>query len=144
MATQAKAGFGTRLHRGNGATPTETFTPIAECLDVTGPELQGMTEDVTSSDSPGAFVERIPTVRDGGQVTLALNFLESDSSQALLRGDLVNGAVRNFRIVLPGAQKRWSFVGIVTALGHEYPLKGKQAVDVTIEITGQPVFENHS
>lgn len=141
MATQARGGFGTKLYRDNGSG---TFTAIAEIGDINGPELTQIMEDATNMDSPNGWGEKIAVgLREAGDVSFQMHLLQDDSTQNALLSDLGASTLSNFRIVLAGGTKRWSFSGYVTKIGQSYPLKGKMMNDVTIAITGRPVKEAH-
>ncbi len=140
-ATQAKGAFGTKLYRDDG---TGTFTAVAEVLDINGPELSQIIEDATNMDSPNGWGEKIGVgLREAGDVTFQMNLLQDDATQNALITDLGSSTKRNFRIVLAGGTKRWSFSGFVATIGQTYPVKGKMVSDVTITVTGQAVKEPH-
>lgn len=143
-ATKAKTGFGTKIFRGDGATPSETFVAIAEIGDVSGPELRLQTEDATHMESPDAYVEKIPTIREAGDVTFDMHLIESETTHSPLFDDLNAGTLRNFRLVFPSAATRISFKAFVTSIGPTFPVKGKMVRSVTLSVTGKPVEEPNS
>lgn len=141
-ATQAKGGFGTKLYRDDG---TGNFTSLGEIMDVSGPSISQVIVDATNMASPNGWSEKIATgVKEAGDVTFQMNFLESDATQTALRQDIENNVQRNFRLVHPSTLKRISFSAFVASMGHSYPMRDKMVRDVTLTITGQPVFENNS
>ena len=137
MATSAVTSHGTLLQMGNGATPTEVFTTIAEVKDSPGPNNTGATEDVTNHDSAG-WVEHVPTLKDGGEVTFAINYYSAATQDALETDrDALTG--RNWKIVLSvgGALKDTrAFKGYVTGTQFNAPVAGVLTADITIRITG--------
>lgn len=135
-ATQAKSGFGTLFQRGDGATPTEAFTTVAEIKNIRGPEEILETVDATHMESPQGFRERVTTLLDAGQIVLAMQFVPGDTSQNNIRNDQRNKVRRNFRIVFPGASLRFEGQGYVTNIGNEYPLDNVMTRDTTIQCTG--------
>jgi hypothetical protein len=143
-ATRAKTGFGTRIYRGDGASPTETFVAIAEIGDVSGPELRLQTEDATHMESPNGYVEKIPTIREAGDVTFDMHLIEGEITQSPLFDDLNESALRNFRLVFPSGGTRIAFKAYVTSIGPSFPVKGKMVRSVTLSITGKPVEEPNS
>lgn len=143
-ATKARVGYGTLFQRGDGGDPTETFSTIAEVIDINGPELRQTFDDATNMESPDGYEEAIPSVRQAGDVTFQMCFLPDDSSQASLVADLNGGIRRNFRIVLPGGTKRFAFAGYVQSVGATHPVKTKMVRDVSIKLTGKPVLEANS
>ena len=70
--TQAVSSNGTLLKMGDGGSP-EAFTTIAEVLDITGPQLEAGTEEVTNQDSAG-WREYIVTLLSGGEVSFDVNW----------------------------------------------------------------------
>lgn len=142
MPSAAKAAKGTKLQVGNGGGP-ETFTTIAEVLDVKAPNESQNTIEVTSHDSTAAeFIAE--GIVDGGEVTFGLNFIGSNPQHQGLRADLRNGTLRNFKLLIPDKtldadKTTFSFSGIVTAFdGPEAPVRGKLQANVTIKISGLP------
>lgn len=142
--TNATAGFGTLLKVGDGATPTEGFTTLAEVKDITGPTLAHDTEEVTHHQSPGRFKEKIATLIDGGEVSFALNYLPQNPTQSVSAGllkDMIDHTVRNIKIVLPDAgSTEWILPCIVTAWEPEMPVGSSFDASVTLEVAGQPTL----
>lgn len=142
MATGALSSFGTLLKIGNGGSPTETFTTIAEVRDISGPAFAVGTEDVTNHDSSG-WREHIPTIIEAGQVTFDINF-KGDATQGFATGslydDMVDKTKRNFQIVLPsgvGATNDiGAFAAYVTGFELSAPVEGVLSASVTLQITG--------
>lgn len=136
--------FGTLLKIGDGATPTEGFTTIAEVLDISGPALKANTEDVTSHSSTGGWEESIPTTLAAGEVTFDVNFIPTTATQSQTSGllrDLKNKTKRNFQLVFPDTgSTTWPFAAYVTGFEPKAPVKGKLSAAVTLMITGQPTL----
>lgn len=144
MATNALAGFGTLLKIGDGGTPTEVFTTIAEVKDITPPKLSMDTDDVTHQTSPGGWKEKLPTLLDAGEVTFELNFIPTDATQGYSTGlikDLVNKTRRNFQLVFPDSgSTTWAFAAFVTGFEPSAPVGGTLTASVTLTVTGQPTL----
>ncbi len=137
--TTGKIGFGTLFKRGDGATPTEAFTAVAEVLDIDGPGMSRDAVDATHQESPNGFKEAIPGLRDAGEITFPLNFLESNASQNAIRDDLMTGTARNYQVVFPGGQI-WQFKGFITGFSPKAPIEDRMTADVTVKITGKPTI----
>jgi hypothetical protein len=138
MTTKAMTTKGTQLKIGNGATPTEVFTTIAEVLNVSGPAETVGTIDCTSMDSTGK--EYISTaLPDVGEVTFECHFIGNNAQQQQLRADLRSGVRRNFELDMPDTTKV-QFAALVTNLGPEMPAEGKITQKVTVKPTGLPVW----
>lgn len=141
---QARGGFKTKLFR-DAAGDGSNWQQIAEINDVNGPEISQVIEDATHMDSPDGYAEKIAVgLREAGDVTLQLHLLQDDASQSAIRADLNASTLRNYRIVLPSGTKRISFSAFVASLNHTFPIRGKMMYDLTLSITGKPVFEAHS
>jgi hypothetical protein len=143
MATAAKSSFGTFLKLGDGAT-VETFATIAEVGDIKGPSMEAQTEDVTSHSSTAAWVEKIVTLLEAGDVTFDINWLPANATQSYSAGilkDMVNKTLRNFQLVVPAASTlTWTFAAYVTRFQPDLKVKGAQRASVRLEISGQPTL----
>ncbi len=135
-------GFGTLFKRGNGATPTEVFTTIANVTNIGGPDRKRETIDVTAPDSPGGWMEFIGGLKDGGEVSLDVNYDPAEVTHDL-DDDFDAVEPRNYQIViLPGTadEYTWTIAGVMTALGDEFPYDDKMARSMTIKVTGKPTL----
>jgi predicted secreted protein len=132
--------FGTLFKRGNGATPTEVFTTIANVTNISGPERTRDTIEVTSHDSPEQWKEFLGGLKDGGELSLDINYDPSETTHDL-DDDFDDVNPRNYKIViLPGTddEHTWSIKGILTKLGDEFPHDDKMARSMTVKVTGKP------
>lgn len=141
----AGSSFGTQLKRGDGGSPTETFTKVAEVQDIQGPDFKLNTEDMTSHDSTDGWEEIIPTTLSAGSVKFAINYAPAATTHSATAGllyDLVNRVKRNFQIVFPDTgSTTWSFSAYVTGFSTKEPVKGKMTADITLDVTGKPTLE---
>lgn len=144
MTTEAISSFGIQLKLGDGATPTESFTTIAEVKDTKPPALKQATEEVTNHGSTGGWREFVGTLLEGGEVTFTLNFVPTDATQGYSTGliaDLVNKTLRNFQLIFPDAgSTTWAFAAHVTGFEPDAKVEGALEADVTLEISGQPTL----
>jgi predicted secreted protein len=134
--------FGTLFKRGDGATPTEVFTTIANVTTIGGPERTRETIDVTAHDSPDGWMEFIGSLKNGGEVTLEINYDPGNATHDL-DDDFEVRDPKNYQIVLlPGEadEHTWAFAGIMTQLGDEFPYDDKMARNMTVKITGKPTL----
>ena len=92
------SGFGTRFERGDGGTP-ETFDLIGEATDISGPEQERDTIEVTSHQSPNGFREWVGGLSDGGEVSFEVRY--DPALHNVLQDDFADPQPRNYRIVLP-------------------------------------------
>ncbi len=144
----AISSFGIDLQIGDGATPTEAFTSIAEVKDFDGPTLtKDMQETTPHSPSGHKWRRFISGLRNGGEVTFAINY-ETDepthNATAGLLSELDSDDMRNWKVIFPGAgaaaTRTWSFSGTVTAFGPSNPVEGVQTASVSIKVDGQPTL----
>ena len=142
MSDAIKA-VGTLLQKGDGAG-SENFTTIAEVTDITGPNIKQDMDDVTSHSSAGGWREKVGTLLDGGQVTLAINYVPANATQNATLGliaDLKNRVKRNFKLIFPDSgSTTWSFAALVVDFKPKAAVASKLSADVTMEITGQPTL----
>ena len=144
MATGALSSFGTLIKMGDGGTPTETFTTIAEVRDISGPAFALGTEEVTNHDSAG-WREYVPTLLEAGEVSFDLNF-KGDATQGFAAGSVYSAMTgktkKNFTITLPSgvgsSNDVISFAGYVTGFEISAPVEGVLSASLTIMITGAP------
>jgi predicted secreted protein len=131
----AIAGVGAIFKRGDG-TSSETFTAIAEVNSIDGPGMTRDTIDTTSLDTAGGFRTYITGFRDGGDVTLVMNFTR-DGYEAM-RIDFTTDDSVNYQIVLPDeGATTLDFAGRVTDLPMSIVPDDKITMTVTIKITGE-------
>lgn len=128
MASAAFSGVGTTFNRDSVA--------IAEINSITGPNMTRDFIDVTSLDSTGGYREFIAGFRDGGEITLEMNFTPAGFND--LKDDYESDVAQNYTIVLSdAAATTLGFSGFVTSLGVAVPIDDKVTCNVTIKISGQ-------
>jgi len=134
MASNAFSGVGTAFNRGDGSS-AEAFVAIAEINSIGGPNLSRDVIDVTSLDSTGGYREFIAGFRDGGEVTLNMNFTLDGYDD--LKADFDSDDTVNYQIVLADTgATTFDFAALVTALGVSVPMDDKVTCDVTLKISG--------
>ena len=136
----AISSFGTLLKIGDGATPTEAFTTIAEVRDISGPALGLDTEESTNHSSTGGWEESVATILRSGEVTFEINFdpvgATHDDATGLIK-DMTDKTLRNFELVFPdAATTTWSFAAYVTGFEPAAPVAGKLSASVTLKPSG--------
>ncbi len=132
MTTSAFIGIGTSFERLEGST----WTAVSEITNINGPQVTRDTVEATTLDSTAGFREFISGLRDGGNVTLNMNF--TAAGYDLLNGDLMTDTVQTYRVVLPDEVYTFTFNAFVTelAMGDISPDDRVQA-DCTLKITGE-------
>lgn len=135
-------GFGTLFQRATTLTPGTTFETIANVTNIGGPDRSRETIDVTAHDSPGGWMEFIGGLKDGGEISLDINYDPAEATHDL-DDDFDDDAPRNYRVViLPGTidEHTWTLKGIMTELSDEFPYDDKMARTMTIKVSGKPLL----
>ena len=142
--TSAVLAQGTLMKIGDGVG---NYTTIAECKNLSGPQLTAGAIDVTSHDSAAAFREYIGGLRDGGKITFDLNWIPNNATHGFVTGLLSRGfggtksQSTQFRVVFPdAATTTWTFNGLVTKLAPVSGVDKELLAQVEIQITGQPTL----
>lgn len=133
--SDAVAGVGTSFERQDDDS-SAVYNAIAEVNSINGPTMSREFIDVTSLDSSGGYKEFIGGFRDGGQITLNMNFTVNGYEQ--MRLDFVDSDAKNYQIVLPDTgSTTLSFAAFVTDLPLSITPDDKITCDVTMKITGE-------
>jgi len=133
--------FGTLFKRGDGGSP-EMFTTIANVTSISGPSRSRETIDVTAHDSEDGWMEFIGGLKDGGEVSLEINYDPGEATHDL-DDDFDDVDPRNYQIViLPDTEDEytWTFGGVLTELSDEFPYDDKMSRSMTVKISGKPVL----
>jgi hypothetical protein len=144
--SNAFAGRSSQLQRGDGATPTEVFTAIAEIKKITRGGSKADLADVTNMDS-GNYREYLPTLLTPGEITFEGNYIPNDPTTATLQSDFDGQQLHHWRIVLPSTSAyptslgQWEFSAYVTGLDLPDLQVDKEAtMTAKLTITGAPTF----
>ena len=132
--------FGTKLKRGDGAG-TEVFTEIADATGISGPGLSRETVDVTSHGSPDGWMEFRGGLKDGGEVSVDINY--QPAVHDLLVADLDDDEPRNYQLVFPDdptTPTTWAFAAIMTGFEPDAPYDDKLSASLTFKVTGKPTL----
>ena len=139
-ATVGTSGFGTLFKAGDGAS-SETFATIAEVKSISGPGLSMDTIDATHMESPSNYREVLPSFKDGGEVTLEVNFLPGTSAQTVVTTDFEARTRRNFQVQWSDtANTTWSFAGYYTGFSPSAVVDDILTASITIKTTANIVI----
>ncbi|MDK1103953.1 MAG: phage tail tube protein [Actinomycetota bacterium] len=132
-ASNATPGYGAVLKRG--------ATTIAEVVSITGPGVSRDTIEKTHLTSDGMAREFIPGLIDGGDVTVELNFLPDDTTQALIFSDMISTTVTSveqaYTIQLTDATPQTIAMNLIpTAWEPSAPFDDKLSLSVTFKVSG--------
>jgi predicted secreted protein len=130
--------FGIKLQRGDGVTPTEGFVAIANVTSVKGPEIERETYDVTAHDSPNGWREFIGGLKDGGEVSVEVNY--DPRSHDPLVSDFDDPTPRNYKMLFPGTLGSWAFAAILSGFSQEAPVDDKLSAELTFKVSGKPTI----
>lgn len=137
-----QAAYGAQLKMGDGATPTEEFTTIADVKDISGPGVTRDMVDGTTHSSEDGYKEKVPTLKDGGDVTFELNWDPRDGTHDMTTGlgaKVEADEPTNFQLIYARVGFQWNFAGYVTAFGPvSAAVAGLLTAPVTIAVTGKP------
>jgi len=129
--SDAVVGFGTFFERWNGYSWEE----ISEIISINGPNLKKDFIDVTTLGSLNGYREFISGLKEGGTVSLKMNFTRHTYS--VMKDDFENTESGNYQIILPDHDATTiEFEGMVAEIPMTIPLDDKISIDVTIKITG--------
>lgn len=136
--SNAISGLGTKFLRWDSSAPagSSDWQAIAEIISISGPTMTREFIDVTSLDSTGGYREFIAGFRDGGTVTLNMNF--TSATYAVMKDDFEDKDSQFYEIVLPDENSTsFEFEGLVTELPLEIPTDDRVTANVTIKVVGK-------
>jgi hypothetical protein len=137
MPSNAVIGVGTSFQRGNGAS-SEAFTPIAEIRSIDFAGLVREFFEVTTLDSVDGYREFKSGFRDGGTVTLVMNF--TAATWIAFKADFDNDDQVNYRLVASDtAETQLDFAAFCTGIPITFVPDDAVISNVTIKVTG-PIF----
>lgn len=129
--------FGIKLERSDmEATPV--FTAIGNITSVSGPEIERETYDVTAHDSPDGWREWIGGLKDGGEMSIDLNYDPRKHDE--LVEDFQDSAARDYKVTFPGTLGSWAIKAFLTGFSQESPVDDKMTATLTFKVTGKPVI----
>lgn len=125
--------FGTQWQIHNGETPGE-YATVAEVSSAGVLSVSAETFDTTSHDSPEGYREHVGGLKDGGDLSVEVNF---DPALHASLMDLL-GVTRAMKIILPpGADDaEIDFDGIITEISGTAPVDDKLAATLTVKVSG--------
>src|SRR4051812_25837907 len=126
MASQAIFAQGTLLKIGDGGSPSESFTTIAEVKSIDGPKLDTEDIDVTTHDTSDGFHEFIAGLKNAGELAFTINLVPTHATHSLATGLLgrymEDGDKRhNFQVVFPDSTT-WTIPGYVKTFSIKAPV----------------------
>lgn len=125
--------FGTQWSIHNGAAPG-TFAAVAEVISIDLLDISAESYDTTSHDSEGQWREFIGGLKDGGELSMEVNFDPALHASLL---DLLS-VTRLMKIVLPAAadDTEVAFSGHISGISGAAPVDDKLSATVTVKVSG--------
>ncbi|MFM9649955.1 phage tail tube protein [Streptomyces galilaeus] len=130
--------FGIALKRSDMAIPTPAFTAIGNVTNVSGPEIERETYDVTAHDSLDGWREFIGGLKDGGEVSIEVNYDPRKHDD--LVADFEDAVPRDYKLTFPEGLGEWALKLILTGFSQEAPVDDKLAAEMTFKVSGKPVI----
>jgi hypothetical protein len=112
-----------------------TYVTISEVADINGPDVKVASTKVTHLTSANAFQEKIPGYADAGQLVFKLNFVKAQFSTLYGYLRVVKGWLMTF-----ADGSTMEMVGFIVGIKPGVSEENQIMVDVTVEVTGKPVF----
>ena len=144
-SSKAYSAKGTVFSFGNAAT-TPTYSTVAEIKTIQFSGGKVDFEDVTNMDSPGAFREKVPTLLDGGDLSLSGNYISGDAGRLAFNTAYLGRTLIACKVVLPLAAGQttsgdsFTFNGYVSENNVDLQFDKSVSFSAKITITG-PVTE---
>jgi hypothetical protein len=139
MATNAKNTFGSELWI---AASGGALVKVAELMDIGQPSFARNSQDATTHESPGGWMERIGDgVIETGQITFEGHYIPLSAGDTAIRGFMVSGELIDYEIRMKGtsASGKVAHDGsgyLVAYTPNSLPVRGKQTFNGAIDPTG--------
>jgi len=137
--SSAISSHGTILQMGDGATPTENFTPVAEVLDIDGPGFSRAMHDATPhADNfekvvPGGILKTTP-------LTFRVNLLPTDATHdenTGLLSKILGKTEVNWKLIFTDTSTTtYAFPGFLQDYKVMAPVDGILQAEITIKPSG--------
>jgi predicted secreted protein len=140
--TQAHIGHGSIFELHNGSQ----FATIGEVVSISLPSLARDALDVTGIGSPDGYREFIPGLKDGGEVTVEMNFVAGSQSDILVRQLFNDDDLVQFRITVPAPAssptEQLTGFAVVTGYSVTDPVAEKMAATLTMKVSGRVQYSS--
>lgn len=137
-------GMGIQLKRGDGGSPSETFTAVAEVRNVSGIGVELGTWDATVHSRTDFFTKLKAGLKTLKPITFELNWIPTNSTHKNAAGGIVYEIDQrregNWQLVFPDSgSTTWTFEALVTDLDIESPTAEGLMGSVTLTPTGSNI-----
>jgi hypothetical protein len=135
MASSAISGMGVKFYRWKTTAPVG-WVAIAEISAIDGPSKTRETIEVTALDSVGGYREYISSLREGGTISLTMNYTRATYNT--MNTDFESNVTQNYLIAVPDTlNTMFEFEGLVTELPLGISVGDKITANATIKVTGK-------
>jgi hypothetical protein len=141
-ATQAKIGYGSQLLIASPDAPT-TYVALAEITNITPPPMTRDLPEATHMESPGGWKEYVPGLKDGGEISVDMNFIPGSAATLRLLEMQTESEASPVKIKFPGGEE-WGFTAFCTGFTPEVPVGDVMTATATFKVTGEPDFTDPS
>lgn len=93
--------------------------------------------------SPGGWKEYIAGLKDGGEITVDMNFIPGSATTTRLLAAQIEEDPSPLKIVFPDASE-WGFSVYCTGFTPAVPVDDKMTTSATFKVTGPPDFTDPS
>ena len=138
MATNARIGHDTTFNLIPADSP-QTPVEIGEITNITPPNLSRDVVDATHMKSPDRWREYISALRDGGEISLELNYVPGSAGDTALHAAFDDDDAWTAQIVFPDTSE-WECSVFVTNIEASVPNDDKMTTSATLKVTGKPIF----
>lgn len=135
-------GYGVTLHVSDAFPAVTPTNLLGNVIDTTPPNPTRDIIDVTSSSSLNMAREFIAGLIDYGEVTIEMNWLPGDSTDALLRGIALERNPRTWKLTWTQMTPdvTCTFAAFLTGYERNSPMADKMTATLTLKVTGEPVW----
>ena len=148
MTTLASIGHSNLFQIFDTAASPEVWTTVAEVGNITPPSYARDAQDATHTESTEGWREVIPGLKDGGEISVELNFVPDTNSMDLILAQFDSDELTQARVLFAdGVQtgplptcSRFTCSGVVTGFKPEAPLDDKMKATLTFKVSGKPTF----
>lgn len=135
--TDAKTGMGSIFGIGDGVDGgSVSYVKVGEVTNIGAPSQSREAIDTTHLESPDAWREYIPGLKDGDSATISFNYVPSATDVLFAQFNIGKG---DFQIIYPNGVK-FQFSGIVTGWKPGEPSTTTMVGEMTIKQSGKPAL----
>lgn len=142
--SDAIGGMGIVLKRGDGATPTEAFTAVAEVRNMSGIGVELGTWDATVHSRTDFYTKLKAGLKTLKPITIEVNWIPTNVTHKNASGGLLYEIDQrregNWQIVFPDSgSTTWTFEALVTDIDIEAPTPEGLMGSITLTPTGDSI-----